>query len=899
MPKRAHFLAGAGMRSPARWLLMFVLLSAALPTVALAHAKPKHKPKPLSTATTISRLATQLNRLPGSSWARGQRSAVLGRLSASQTALHHKQTCSAISGFDAVAVRLLQPATWRRGVPRTVSRTLAPGLAKAEQVLVGRGSKCGARSFTLSMSRPSPVIGGSGFAPNPTVTTTNSQGDADFGEGPPPIGPYRPIPAGGATTAPGPDPQFAAPASSGPAPDLPGPRAAPFGRPHAAPDAFAPNVFESSSLGTPPRNVGEPKEPTVAMGHNVGWYTGNNSAGYSLDGGRSWTLLDPSTILMDPSGVSLCCDQQVVYSRAENVFVWLLQYWCPADSTGSNDCSKVDGSNVVRFAVASPDVLRADALAGNVGAAWHVVEDLTPQQLGQPANAWFDFSTLSVNDDFVNWTVDIWEGKNDAVAMRINAHSLATYRFQSEYFFGGRHIVAAQEPPGTSTSYFAVNNNTSQVRMLSWAAGSATPIVHDIDIPSIPTVNDSVNGTDGVNWNARTANLIGNVNSAAWSDNELLVAYMAARDQCTKSCGTAAQKTTHAFDHPAIVLDGVDTNATDWNKTRTTRNIYSDTLNYSWPSLGVALSGRVGISFMGSGDNQNPRAIAGILDDNYDTHGQWVSDPSAGPQPGAATGSGFSGGAGDYYSLQPGPSYTSFLLPYRSIDPQADGSSSDDWHMVYYGLGQPLTEAPPFVSLVAPAGGASYVVGQPVTLRAHVNDALDGVLPADAIVWSINGSRTGLRGELTQAVFPGPGTYTISVTATNSSGLQTTRSATITVTTPAPDSPSVQITAPADGAVFPATGNDGTNDYVDVPLTAIASDPSGRSLTYSWDDIVTQNGHTTNEFDISHFLSPTLRLEVDDNCGLARHKLTIYVNNGIAVAQATVTITVTSQNCVK
>jgi len=68
-------------------------------------------------------------------------------------------------------------------------------------------------------------------------------------------------------------------------------------------------------------------EPTAARGRDVVWFTGNSSVAYSLDRGRSFTILDPSTVLPD-AGLGFCCDQEVAYSPSANLFVWLSQYWC-------------------------------------------------------------------------------------------------------------------------------------------------------------------------------------------------------------------------------------------------------------------------------------------------------------------------------------------------------------------------------------------------------------------------------------------------------------------------------------------------------------------------------------------------------------------------------------------
>ena len=161
-------------------------------------------------------------------------------------------------------------------------------------------------------------------------------------------GPFRPM------TSPGPpvtfegSPQFESTSSaSTDSPDSPFAFGPSGGTPaHTAADS-AFQIGRSVNLGQP-TGGGKPKEMTTAIGHNVVWYAGNTSVGYSLDGGKTWpALINPSTILPDPPGLPLCCDQQVIYAPAANLFVWILQYWCP---TGRDSRSEPRGSAGVQGA---------------------------------------------------------------------------------------------------------------------------------------------------------------------------------------------------------------------------------------------------------------------------------------------------------------------------------------------------------------------------------------------------------------------------------------------------------------------------------------------------------------------------------------------------------------------
>jgi hypothetical protein len=883
--------------------LLVVLLWAFLvcsPTAASARSKVHHHRPPPTPAQQIASAQRSLRGL-SSSFGRGQRATVLGALSQSATLLGRHQVCKAIVPLDVAHGLLLSGRTWRRGTPKAVRRTIAPLLNSAERSLAKSKGARGCAAPSLGISRPrSTRVGGGVPTLVPSHTDVNGQGD-DEDEGGLPAGPFRPMTNIGSQVTLRPSPQFIA-------------TAADTGASAHTADAGQFAIGRSTTVGVSPAGGGEPKEMTTAIGHNVVWYTGNTADGYSLDGGKTWSaLVSPDTILTpNPPNLPSCCDQQVIYAPAQNLFVWLLQYYCPAaqipnpapkaapgSTVASNDCSKVPGNNVIRFAVATPEEIRQAAAAGNIGKAWHIVMDVTPQLLGEPSNTWFDYSTLSVNDEFANWTADMFEGNHAAVAMRINLQSLASHAFQANYFFTSFHTLAVQQPPGQTRSLFVTNNNTSQTRVWDWNGGSTVAIAHDINRGTIPTYDYFIPGTDGVNWNARAAGgLTGEVITAAWSQNELIVANMNGRTECTAKCGTKTPTLHKVFAEPGVTL--LKVNTTDWTVDQEFGDLWSTTMAISWPELGVATDGEIGLTFLASPENANPVAWAGYLNMHGDQLVSQVSDPAAGPQPGIQNPDGsFSGGTGDYYSLQPGPQQDSFVMPFRSIDPTA-GGPSDDWHFLSYAHEPLYNPTAPFAEIASPTAGATFTQGTRIGFRAIVSDALDVQIPDDAIYWSVDGKVTPYHGAQVFISDLGYGDHSVTVTAVNSSGLSASSSVMITIVPPTPGAPTVSIDSPLDGTRIQATDGDAQGDFIDVPFQAQASDPSGKALVYSWDDTVQEGSTSYSNYGISHDLSPTLRLYVHEtNCGSATHTLVLNVFNGSQSATATVHVTVSSQNCVK
>ncbi len=821
---------------------------------------------------------------------------MLGALSQSAKLLGRHQVCKAIAPLDLASGLLLSTRTWRHGTPKAVGQTIAPLLNSAERSLAKGARSCAALSHGISRPRSTRVGGGSA-PPVPTYTSINSQGGDDEGSALP-AGPFRPLTHIGAPVTLNPSPQFIATASDQGA----GAHTADAGQ-------FA--IGRSINLGAPPAAGGEPKEMTTAVGHNVVWYTGNTADSYSLDGGKTWSAFaTPDTILSPgPPNLASCCDQQVVYAPAQNLFVWLVQYWCPASvppgaATPSNNCATVPGNNVIRFAVATPEEIRQAAAAGNVGKAWHVVMDMTPQQLGQPSNVWFDYSTLSVNDRFANWTVDMLQGnaayKVASVAMRINLQSLASSRFQANYFFSSLHTLAVQQPPGESRSLFVTDPNNSTTRVWDWRDSSTVAVAHDISHPTTPVYDYTIPGTDGIDWNARAGGgLTGHAITAAWSHNELIIATINGRSECTAKCNTNSPTLKNVFAHPGATL--LKVNTTDWTVDQLFGELWSTSMAISWPTLGVATDGEIGLTFLASAENANPVAWAGYLNMHGDQLVSQVSDPAAGPQPGLQIPgtTNFSGGTGDYYSLQPGPQQDSFVMPFRSVDPTAAGPS-DDWHFLSYAHEPLFPPTPPGVQITSPTQGATFTQGTRIGFRAAVSDALDVTIPDDAIYWSVDGKVTPYHGAQVFISDLDYGDHAVTVTAVNSSGLSASSSVMITIVPPTPGAPTVSIDSPLDGAGFQATNGDTQGDYVDIPFQAQASDPQGKALVYSWDDTVQEGTSSHSSFGISQALSPTLRLYVHEtNCGLAVHTLVLNVSNGSAAATATVHVKVSSQLCVK
>ena len=803
-------------------------LSVCTPAVAAAHGS--------TAAGEIQSAREFAGKIPKSHFARGRRAALIGAAARSARLSRGKRSCRALAAVDHFLVVLETPATWRQSrVPKGLVRKPSRLLTSAEKRLLRKaGSKCAAGARTSKRLLPA-TGGGSGY---PIVPPPGGP-DNDQGEGAlhsVPAGTFRPITNKGSAVGLAGDPQT--PGVPGAAPDL---------RASVASDPLM--FFRNSDAGIPPVTA-SPQEMTTAIGRNVAWLTGNTSVALSTTAGQTFTMFNPSNLLPD-DGRSFCCDQQVAYSPQYDVFVWVMQYWCQSSclptnpQTGKSGCpsgNQSNGSNRIRIAVASPEALKADA--SNPGAAW-TYWDITPQDLGQPANAWFDRSDLSVNQLYANWSVDVVCGNKGSVLGRISLQQLLNRGTVSlSYILDSSGVMRSAQGLDSGATYFVGNNSDSQARIWSWAPYSGTLFLHSVNHATVPGGDSAVDGTGGSDWYDRYGIFPYAVNSATVTGNTLYVAQGTGREECTSNCGPGQTPVLkQVFAEPAIYVSQYNVNS--WNLS-SDQWLWNGTLAFGWPALQTDGAGDVGITFVAGAQNQNPQPVAGFLTPSE----QFVfAEPVGNPQE-----------TGDYTYLQPGRTDQSFVFVGRTQQP--DG---DHWFDIEYGIGASPYTSPPSVQITSPGATPipSYQQGATVSYTGQATDAVDGTLTGGTLVWKEDGNQIGTGTQITHQE-NAPGLHTITLTATNGDGLSASSSITIRVLAPVPPgAPSVKISSPYDGEFFGPCTNSGNGYYANVPTSATATDPNNppQQLTYSWTDSI--NGGPAQQ--VSTQLSPTLQLYYVDN----------------------------------
>jgi hypothetical protein len=251
-------------------------------------------------------------------------------------------------------------------------------------------------------------------------------------------------------------------------------------------------------------NVGE---PSVSVNGDVVFYTGNWYASLSVDGGKTFSFVDPNSLAQqtDPPGVTFCCDQVVNYIPSIDTFVWLMQY------------GPTTGDNIQRLAFAKT----ADVKTGR----WQIF-DITTQMLGVP-QFFMDFPDLALGSNFLYVTTNCFGPDNQTVGSavaRIPIKSIAAGTPTLEKFVAMNLFSFRVAQNCTDSAYFAAHKDTSTLTVFSWPENKPAPTSKDVPIARWIGTNGYISRTpDGRRWLDRVdprltgAALAGNELWFAWS----------------------------------------------------------------------------------------------------------------------------------------------------------------------------------------------------------------------------------------------------------------------------------------------------------------------------------------------------------------------------------------------
>lgn len=147
---------------------------------------------------------------------------------------------------------------------------------------------------------------------------------------------------------------------------------------------------------------------------------------------------------------------------------------------------------------------------------------------------------------------------------------------------------------------------------------------------------------------------------------------------------------------------------------------------------------------------------------------------------------------------------------------------------------------PPTVRILEPVSGSTLCTNTPIDFRATVSDPNNfgaNPFPSGNLVWRVGSTSFG-TGLTASRTFGAPGSYTISVQATDDAPapytLSSTDSRTLTVVNCTNNPPTANITNPSSDLNVDFNGTDANGQYFQITLQASASDPEGDPLTLQW-----------------------------------------------------------------
>jgi len=229
-----------------------------------------------------------------------------------------------------------------------------------------------------------------------------------------------------------------------------------------------------SNLDNPVPPVSTVGEISVAENGQTVMLTGNWFAGFSLDGGATFTYRNPTTIFPQVDG-GFCCDQVVEYIPQFDLFVWLMQY----------------GGTPNRIRIAAQ---RTEALRSSNGTAW-TYWDFTSPTFG---NGTLDYNDMSFGRSNLYWTTQNADGR---VVVRLPIEELAagtTVHF--DYTAGTDALWSHVTHNAAAAVYWAGHVSNSQLRVFSMVDGDGFYSWRTVSINSWPNGTNTSLAPDGTDW---------------------------------------------------------------------------------------------------------------------------------------------------------------------------------------------------------------------------------------------------------------------------------------------------------------------------------------------------------------------------------------------------------------
>jgi len=392
-------------------------------------------------------------------------------------------------------------------------------------------------------------------------------------------------------------------------PDRPGKALAPMDGPPGAPNDF--RYFRTSQQAPYSTGTSTISETHAGTAGPVVFYAGNWFASHSTDDGATWTFVNPYNQFTSLDG-GFCCDQTVIYDRTRDVIIWQLQY--------SFSATTQRGSWRTAFA-------RANSVASG---GW-CTYDWNPGSFGLGANLWLDYPSVAVSDNFVWYTLNVYNNANAwqrTLIFRIPLQEASNCQgFTYNFFVVSDRFNFTPTQGATTTMYWASHTSTSEMRVYRWAENSGTIFWDDRTISTWPrNLPMQCPGPDGLNWCGRGPN-DGRIQTA-WVAGGVIGFMWNASQQGTTRPFPYVHVTRFRESDRALLSEPI---------------IWHTGHAWAFPAVGVNARGHLGGSIFWGGGTANPNNNIFIVDDVSGGPPPWENYFLAGSAQGATS-------WGDWYS---------------------------------------------------------------------------------------------------------------------------------------------------------------------------------------------------------------------------------------------------------
>jgi len=318
-------------------------------------------------------------------------------------------------------------------------------------------------------------------------------------------------------------------------------------------------------------------EPSVAENGQTVMTTGNTWMSLSLDGGQSFTSVNPTTIFPNDYG-GLCCDQLLQYVPEYDLFVWLMQY---RTSTG--------GQNAIRIAVQNTQEVR-----NSNGTSW-TYWDFTNDALAPSGT--LDYNDMSFGNRNLYWTSSIGGGANRYVIRvplaELQAKGTVNYQYTGSTNAFWSHVTQN----GSNAVYWAGHPDNSTLKVYSMRDDDNFYSWRDVNINSWPNNTMSSVAADGNNW-LSDASWKTYVRAATVRDNNAIFAWNASNN------GSFPQ--TH--------VQIAEINTSSWSLVNQMQ-IWNPNFAFAYPHFATNQKGQIGIITAFGGGSFDASSGVGVWGD--------------------------------------------------------------------------------------------------------------------------------------------------------------------------------------------------------------------------------------------------------------------------------------------